>query len=77
MEGSASQAAHEEITDEGVEGMSGSLILDSPEAEQPQPSGSWPQVSGADDGIYEYPMGRGWWWWCQVYTQRKIRQMKH
>lgn len=45
MEGSASQAAHEEITDEGVEGMSGSLILDSPEAQQPQPSGSWPQVS--------------------------------
>lgn len=53
MERSASQAAHEEITDEGVEEMSGSLgrlILNSPALSALSQRGL---LWMADDGIYE------------------------
>lgn len=57
MEGGTSQAPHEEITDEGVEGMSSGLILNSPVAPQPRPLAPGPEparpLRRADDGTYK------------------------
>ena len=67
MEGSTSQAPHEGITDEGVEGMSSGLILNSPVAPQPRPLAPGPRASEASQ--------EGWWW--DLWVSRAGGSSKH